>query len=209
MTDPSDGFFFPNGLGRIMLFAFEEVLGKNGLNSVLNLSSLSSLIDNYPPDDDVRAVPFESISLLQSSLELGYGPHSGRGLALRAGRVFFSQVVRAYGSRLGLNDPAFRLQPPDLKLFFVLHALSDFFNQNTDQIVFLKESEHKIFWQITQCPWCWGRHGAEPLCRFVVGMLQEALYWVSGGKFYNVMEETCISQGDSACLIVIDRAPST
>ena len=38
-------------------------------------------------------------------------------------------------------------------------------------------------------------------------MLQEALYWVSGGKYYNVVEETCIAQGELACLIVVDRTP--
>lgn len=190
-----------------MFFAFEEIMGKNGLNLILNLTSLSSLIGNYPPDDNQRAVPFETISLLQSSLELGFGPHGGRGVALRAGRVFFSLGLRTYGPGLGLNDAAFRLQPADLKLTAVLEALADFFNQNTDQVISFKESEHKIFWQVEQCPWCWERHGSEPLCQFAVGMLQEALYWVSGGKFYNVVEETCIAQGDPACLIVIDRAP--
>lgn len=192
-----------------MFFAFEEIMGKNGLNLILNLTSLSSLIGNYPPDDNQRAVPFETISLLQSSLELGFGPHGGRGVALRAGRVFFSLGLRTYGPGLGLNDAAFRLQPADLKLTAVLEALADFFNQNTDQVISFKESEHKIFWQVEQCPWCWERHGSEPLCQFAVGMLQEALYWVSGGKFYNVVEETCIAQGDPACLIVIDRAPLT
>lgn len=209
MTVLSGGLYFPNRLGRILLLAFEEVLGKNGLNAVLNLASLSSLIGNYPPDDENRTVPFETLSLLQSSLELGYGPHGGHGLALRAGRVFFSHGLRTYGPSLGLNEAAFRLQPPDLKLISVLHALTDFFNQNTDQVVSLEESEHKIIWQVEQCPWCWGRHGSEPLCQFAVGMLQEALYWVSGGKFYNVVEETCISQGDPACLIVVDRVPLT
>jgi predicted hydrocarbon binding protein len=91
----------------------------------------------------------------------------------------------------------------------VLHTLTDFFNQQTDQKVFLKETEHKILWQIEQCPWCWGRHEIEPVCQFTVGMLQETLYWVSGGKSYNVVEETCIAQGDPACLIVIDRIPLT
>lgn len=201
--------YFPNRLGRIMLFAFEEIMGKHGLNAVLNLTSLSSLIDNYPPEDDQRAVPFETISLLQSSVELGYGPHGGRGLAMRAGRVFFSHGLRRYGPGLGLNDTAFRLQPPDLKIIYVLETLTDFFNQNTDMVVSLKESEQRIHWQVEQCPWCWDRRGSEPLCQFAVGMLQEALYWVSGGKFYNVVEETCIAQGDPACLIAIDRAPLT
>jgi predicted hydrocarbon binding protein len=166
-------------------------------------------VGNYPPEDNRRAVPFETISLLQSSLELGYGPHGGHGLALRAGRVFFSHGLRTYGPGLGLNDSAFRFQPPDLKLMSVLETLTDFFNENTDQVVSLKESGEKILWQIEQCPWCWGRQGTEPLCQFPVGMLQEALYWVSGGKFYNVVEETCIAQGDQVCSIAIDRSPLT
>jgi predicted hydrocarbon binding protein len=203
------GSYFPNKLGRIMLFAFEEVMGKNGLNAVLNLVSLSSLIENYPPDDEERALPFETISLIQSGLELAYGPHGGRGLALRAGRVFFSNGLRSYGPGLGLNDAAFRFQPPDLKLMDVLRTLTDFFNQNTDQKVSLRELDQKILWQVDQCPWCWGRQGIGPVCQFAVGMLQEALYWVSGGRFYNVVEETCAAQGDSACLIVIDRVSLT
>jgi predicted hydrocarbon binding protein len=209
MTITSQGLYFPNKLGRILLFAFEEVMGKNGLNAVLNLASLSSLINNYPPDDEKRAVSFETLSMIQSTLEQGYGPHGGHGLALRAGRVFFSHGLRTYGPGLGLNDATFRFQPPDQKLMSVLDTLTDFFNQQTDQVVSLRESGQKIFWQIEQCPWCWERHGNEPLCQFAVGMLQEALYWVSGGKFYNVVEETCIAQGDSACLIVIDREPLT
>ena len=190
-----------------MLLAFEEVMGKNGLNAILNLALLSSLIDNYPPDDDKRIFPFETISRFQISLEQGYGPHGGRGIALRAGRVFFSHGLRTYGPELGLNDTNFRLQPPELKLMAVLHTRTDFFNQHTDQIVSLKESERKILWEVERCPWCWGRQVFEPVCQFTVGMLQEALYWVSGGKFYNVVEETCIAQGDTACLIAIDREP--
>jgi len=207
MTDSPKARFFPNRLGRILLLAFEEVMGKNGLNAILNLASLSSLIDNYPPEDEQRTISFETLCLLQSTLEQGYGPHGGHGLALRAGRVFFSHGLRTYGPGLGLNDADFRFQPADQKMMSVLNALTDFFNQNTDQVVLLRASEDKIFWQIEKCPWCWERQGTEPLCQFAVGMIQEALFWVSGGKFYNVVEETCIAQGDSACLIVIDRVP--
>ena len=209
MISTHSKYYFPNRLGRIVLLAFEEIMGKNGLNAVLNLSSLSSLIDNYPPNDDQRTVPFETLSLMQSSLEKGYGPHGGRGLAIRAGRIFFSNGLRTYGPELGLNDSTFRLQPPDLKLMSVLRTLTDFFNQNSDQKVALDETEKSLLWKIERCPWCWERHGFEPVCHFSVGMLQEALYWVSGGKFYIVVEETCIAQGDSACLIVIDRTPIT
>jgi len=208
MDTPTD-CYFPNRLGRIVLLAFEEVMGKNGLNAVLNLASLSHLINNYPANDGDRVFSFEVFSQMQNSLEQGFGPHGGRGLALRAGRVFFSNGLRTYGHELGMNDVAFRLQPPDLKMMDLLHVMADFFNHQTDQKVSLEESGQKIFWKVECCPWCWGRHGYEPACQFLVGMLQEALYWVSGGKFYNVVEETCIAQGNPACLIVIDRDPLT
>jgi len=38
-------------------------------------------------------------------------------------------------------------------------------------------------------------------------LIQEALYWVSGGKYFQVEEKTCIACGDSACTIVIDQTP--
>jgi predicted hydrocarbon binding protein len=40
-----------------------------------------------------------------------------------------------------------------------------------------------------------------------VGLLQESLYWLSGGKIFNVEETHCIARGDKACTIVIDRTP--
>jgi hypothetical protein len=37
--------------------------------------------------------------------------------------------------------------------------------------------------------------------------LQEALFWLSGGKVFNVEEKTCIAAGDETCTIVIDQTP--
>jgi predicted hydrocarbon binding protein len=209
MIKTESTYYFPNRLARTMLLAFEEVIGKSGINALLNLSSLSQFIDNYPPDDDNRTVPFGMVGRFQSALELGYGSHGGRGLALRTGRVFFSTTLRIYGSELGYNDTNFRLHPPDLKIVAGLNTLIEFLNRHTDQNIALEETEHKYLCFLERCPWCWGRHENEPVCHFVIGMLQEALYWGSGGKFYNVVEETCIAQGDKICLVAIDRVPLT
>lgn len=207
MIEIPSTYYFPNRLGRIMFLAFEEVVGKSGINAVLNLSSLPHLIDNYPPADAHKTIAFETIGRFHFFLEQAYGPHGGRGLALRTGRVFFSNCMRTYGTDLGFSDPAFRLQPPDLKIVAALNSLMDFFNRYTDQHISLEETEHNFLWRIEHCPWCWGRHDSEPICHFAVGILQEALYWVSGGKFYDISEETCVAQGDKICLIVIDHLP--
>ena len=207
MIKAAPTYYFQNRLGRVMLLAFEEVIGKRGLNALLNLSSLSVYIDNHPPDDENKSISFETISRLQLALEQEFGPHGGRGIALRTGRVFFSNGLRKFGLELGLNDTTFRLQPPDLKITSVITSLTEFFNQQTDQRATLDRTERGFLWRIERCPWCWGRQELDLACHFLVGMLQEALFWVSGGKYYNVMEETCIAQGEPACLLIVDHIP--
>ena len=55
---PKSGLYYPNKIAHIALTAIEDVMGKNGLNAILNLAGLSHLIDNYPPDNLERQFDF-------------------------------------------------------------------------------------------------------------------------------------------------------
>ena len=65
---PDNQFFYPNKMGRIILIALEEVMGRNGVNAVLNLAGLKHLINNYPPNNFDRAFSFEEVSALLKAL---------------------------------------------------------------------------------------------------------------------------------------------
>ena len=200
-------YYYPNRMGRIILLSMEEVMGHIGVNAVLRLASYPSLIDNYPPDNTEHAFPFSTLSGMLGMMEQVYGPHGGRGLALRVGRACFNYGVRQYGAQMGLTEMAFRLLPLPAKLNAGAVAFAELFNQFTDQKVRVEDSDGKIFWHIERCPLCWERHTTEPVCHLAVGLLQEALFWLSGGKVFNVEEQTCIAAGDEACTIVIDKKP--
>jgi len=204
----SDGqFFYPQKMGRIILLGMEEVMGINGMNGVLRLGDLEHLIQNYPSAREDRTFSFETISAIQTALELTYGPRGGRGVALRVGRATFKNGIKEYGSLLGLTEMAFRLLPLSTKLHTGANAFADLFNKYTDQKVRLEERDHKIFWIIERCPLCWKRKSDDVVCHLAVGLLQESLYWVSGGKVFNVEETACIARGDPTCTIVIDQKP--
>jgi predicted hydrocarbon binding protein len=204
---PDTHYYYPNRMGRIILLSMEEVIGRTGINAVLNLASLSTLIENYPPDDTDLHFSFSTVSNLSEMLEQVYGPHGGRGLALRVGRACFNYGIRQYGKQLGLTDMAFRLLPLPKKLQFGAKAFAGLFNTFTDQNVQIEEEDGKLLWNIERCPLCWERKTQEPVCHLAVGVLQEALYWLSGGKVFHVEEKTCIAAGDKACTIVIDQTP--
>ena len=182
-------------------------MGRNGVNAVLKLASQPSLIENYPPDDTKPDFSFSAVGSLMETLEQVYGPHGGRGLSLRVGRACFNYGVRQYGAQMGVTAMAFKLLPLSAKLSAGANAFAELFNALTDQRVRIEEDGKTIFWHIERCPLCWERKTHEPACHLAVGLLQEALYWLSGGKVFQVEEKTCIAAGDKACTIAIDPSP--
>jgi hypothetical protein len=112
----ASAYFFPNRMGRIILESMEEVVGRNGLNAVLNLAGLGGMIGNYPPSDKKPKFSFEIVSGLMEKLEQAYGPRGGHGLAVRIGRTSFKYGMREFGPQMGLNETAFRFLPFSTKL---------------------------------------------------------------------------------------------
>ncbi len=203
----SPQYYYPQKMGRLILQGMEEVMGTSGVNTVLHLGSLDSIIENYPTTSSERTFSFETVSALQASLEKVYGPRGGRGVALRVGRSSFRYGLKEYGSMLGLTEMAFRLLPLPTKLHTGARVFADLFNKHSDQKVRVDESENKIYWIIEHCPLCWERTADEAICHLAVGVLQEALYWLSGGKVFSVEETACVARGDETCTIVIDQTP--
>lgn len=207
---PKSGFYYPNKFARIALQAYEEVMGKNGLNAILNLAGLSHLIDNYPPDNLEREFDFADFSSIHIALEEMYGPRGGRGLALRAGRATFNDALRNFGALAGVGDLAFKVLPLQAKLRIGLPAAAKIFSQISDQETTVEETENTFLWQIHRCPVCWGRTGAEqPVCYIATGLLQAMLSWVSGGLEFRVNESKCMAMGDEVCEFVIQKEPNS
>lgn len=207
MTQPI--YHYPKKMGKIILLSLEEVIGKSGVDAVLELAASDELKSQAISASNERIFSFDSVSQLHIALEQAYGPRGGRGLALRTGRVCFKYGLKEYGSLLGLTEIAFRMLPLPTKLRTGARTFADLFNKHTDQRVRVEETETHILWHIERCPLCWERRAEEPICHLAVGLLQEALYWLSGGKVFSVEETTCHARGDAECLISIHKTPLT
>jgi len=202
------GYFYNNKFGLITIKSLEEVMGKNGLNAILNLAGLNHYVEHYPPDNLDKGFDFAELSAIGVGLEEMYGPRGGRGLALRAGRATFSDALRNFGALAGVADLAFVVLPLQSKLRIGLPAFAKIFTQLTDQHTTVEEKDNEFIWTIHRCPVCWGRSGSDkPVCFIATGLLQEALKWVSGGNEFRVNESKCVAMGDPVCEFVIQKEP--
>lgn len=205
---PKSGYYYPNRFALIILEALEEVMGKNGLNAILNMAQQSDLIEQYPPANLERKFDFAQISMINIALEEMYGPRGGRGLALRAGRATFADALRNFGAMAGASDLAFKVLPLTQKLKIGVPAMAKIFSTVSDQHSTVENLDNEFHYIIHRCPICWGRIGEDqPVCFVALGLLQEGLKWLSGGSEFRVNESECVAMGDGVCRFVIVKEP--
>lgn len=206
-TIPKSGFYLPNKIARITLLTLEEVMGKNGLNAILNMANLSDLIDQYPADNLERLFDFADFSALHGALQEMYGMRSSRGLAIRAGRAVFANGLRHIGALAGIRDPEFQALPLATRLRIGLPALVRVFAQNSDLLSRAEDQENVLIYSVQRCPVCWGRRTDEPACYLMLGLLQEGVKWISGGSELQVVQQAARSAGAPTCDFFIDKLP--
>jgi predicted hydrocarbon binding protein len=205
---PKSGYTLPNRLARITLLAVEEMLGKNGMQALLNLSQLSYLIENYPAANLERGFDFAEYASLNLGLEEMYGARGGRGLALRAGRETFSRALSNFGALAGTGDMAFKVLPLGMKVKIALPAMARIFSEISDMASSVEDQQHSVHYLVNRNAVCWSRTGEEkPVCYLMVGLLQEALHNTSGGREFRVDESECQAMGHEACRFIIQKEP--
>ena len=185
----------------------EEVMGRNGLNALLNLTGLQQYIEEFPKNNLDREFDFSDFSNLNQGVFDVYGPRGGRGLSLRGGRATFDQGLKGFGALAGVGDIAFRILPEKTKLKIGVPAMARVFSQVSDQISRVESFDDHYLYYIDRCPVCWGRKSDHPICFVATGLLQSGLKWVSSGRDYRVQEIECIAAGGSSCVFKIDKQP--
>jgi hypothetical protein len=122
-----------NTLVRQALVSAQEVMGENGLNTVLRTSGLERFIGNFPPDDLNPAIKTSDYARLNEAIEEFYG-RGGRGMLRRIGKASFQYAVREQAALLGLAGVALKLLPTRQRIKFILNAMVNALKKSNPQV---------------------------------------------------------------------------
>ena len=207
MTQPKPSSELTDKMGTILFKAMEETIGREDLNDALKQAILCRTADHIPGNSQYNSIQFAEINYLHAALEKVYGLRGSQGLALRSGRACFKYGLREFGTQLGFTDTAFRLLPLNLKILTAFQQFSTSLIEASHKRVWVEEDISSFLLHIEGCPICLGRRSDTAICHLAVGLLQEALYWISGGKHFHIEETNCIAKGDPRCTLVIQKQP--
>lgn len=203
------GTFFANKMGRIFYLALEEVASGEALNGILSSARLQHRLDVHPPNNFAAEFSFDELAQIQQALEELYGPSTGRALAREVGRACFRIGAQDLNPVLGLTDLALQILPLRMRFKIGLEVLAHMFDRFSDQVVRLEENADAFGWVVERCAVCWGRRTEAPCCDLTVGLLEEGVYWISGGERFEVEEVSCVAAGDPTCTVLVGKRPLT
>jgi len=187
-----------NSLVRQALTSAQEVMGDNGLNTVLRTSGLERFIGNFPPNDLQPSINASQYAQLNQAIEDFYG-RGGRGMLRRIGKASFQYGVREQAALLGVAGVALKLLPEKQRIKFILNGMADALKKSNSEVnAWLDESGDKLAYVESTCAICHGRHSETSICYLYLGSVAEAVQWATG-KEYVITETHCVAKGDEYC----------
>jgi predicted hydrocarbon binding protein len=202
----SEDRMMPNAALRVLFEAIAEVMGDNGLKSVLRMGGLERYIDNLPPNNTELNIKFSEYGAAEQAIEDFYGPRGARAMLVRIGRALFRYTLEEQPAVLGLAGLALKALPMGTRIKVVLQNIVKAANSDLNLPSHLEEIDDAYIYVAEDSPSRWRPAKTKPGCYVTIGTYQEALQWATG-KNFKIEEFACFTAGDDACRFRIYKQP--
>jgi predicted hydrocarbon binding protein len=196
----------PNSMMYVTLLTVEEILGKNGLNSILNLGKMNHYRDHYPPNNEEMEIPVEHfMKVISTAIEI-YGENGAKSVLYNCGRKAFRIILEENPSLMGLVGLGLKVLPKKKRAQKILETTSNEGNKIFGENQRFYVTDDGFVTEIYDCFYCVGLKSKTPICAAEVGFEYEALLWATGDE-YEIKEVLCKARGDDVCKFVASSKP--
>jgi predicted hydrocarbon binding protein len=199
-----------NFIMRVQLETIQNVVGENGLKSILNYGGLKQYIDNFPPENNELEIPARDVQKLYLTLIELFGTKGAWGLQVRSGREFVQIFLEKSPTLSKTVKIATKLLSEPKRIRFALEQFIDqdnkrFTSETGDSRVTLQEKEDGFLIIYTDNHLSEGVTSQEPICGAIVGNLQKLVEWITGHE-HEVKEIQCQAMGHDRDIFFIAKS---
>jgi len=187
----------PTRFFRLFLETLDAELGPKTLSMVLEKANLDpALVDPQAVSHLTSAAAAETYARIQHALRVYYG-RGARGTLVRIGRILWGRLLETASLPEKAQAQLVHSLPAGQRLKAVLELLARFMReQNADVSVHTLDLDLLLADHAGAATV--GQKENAPVCFVTLGLIQEALIWVSGRE-YDAEEVACQAAGGDAC----------
>lgn len=194
------GYHHSNLLTYSILATLKNILGPNGLATLLRYGGLHEYVNNMPPADGAEGADFADLSTLFQAVDEIYGYRGGHALLTLAGRISLDTYKEKSDPMLNFLDQEINAVPQEQRAKHGLDFLMKLLTQTGNQSYTSFEEGNEMVYQMSNCSVCFGRpKNNHTTCHLTIGAMQGILQRVTGREEHQVVESLCVSKGDPYC----------
>ena len=198
----------PNQFFNLAFVTVEEILGKNGLNSILNYAKIPHYVGNYPPNTIDLEHPSSDFTRFVSGMVEVIGEKGARSIMLLSGIRSFEIMLKDMPGLFALDGVEVKDCPVERRFdeyVRIQNAISDAAAYIFGEGLYKRyDVEDGRAFEISPCYWCMGLKTEGPICHGQVGFDLGIARWIFG-KDIRIEETHCIAKGDPMCRFVSYR----
>jgi hypothetical protein len=196
-----------NRVSQLVLSGLKEIIGVSELAKIVSRIVHGEKATSQEINHEIPDVPDCDLEKMQVIMENQFGQKGMQGLMVRSGRASCKFFVKEYGSSMKVTSMEYRLLPSKKRLMIGLQAAAGLWSELfTAKISVVDQGDYWV-WQETEpekknsCP-----HLSQN-CYFTIGLIQEYLSWMSGGKVFSVKKADPRVQEQVISCLRINKQP--
>jgi hypothetical protein len=198
MTDTKK---IPNNLMHFIFTRLEDIVGRDGTNTVLKYSKLDRYIGNYPPCDFNMVESMDNLYAIENALMDIYGENGYLALLRGVGAQTFFAMLKELPWFFEVEDGAMDGLPPEEQFKLMYRTYFEKWTSTVGIDSTLEFQDDRIIDTSPNCNNCRGLKTTKPICIHVVD------FYRGMAKHLNVenvtiQEVRCKAMGDDVCQFI-------
>jgi predicted hydrocarbon binding protein len=195
---------------RVVLLGIQEIVGKNGLKSVLNYTGLKQYIDNFPPNnhDKEKCMASEIARLDQGVVEV-FGANGAYAVLFQVGKMQAKWGLEENPDIVEAAKKAIEDLPEREKVKTALEMTAATVSAEVGVNIWIEQEGEDFLYKSKEVSHCFDRISETPLCNVSDGFLVGILAWATGSNNWVAREESCMSMGETNCTFRVKKVSET
>jgi predicted hydrocarbon binding protein len=191
---------------RVMLLGINEIVGRNGLDVVLNFTGLTKYRNAFPPNNDlVEDCRISEATGLDKGVEEIFGGNGAAAILVQVGKKQALWGLEENREVSGQLKESMEGKDDVERIKMILNITAAIISAQMNTEVWIEEDDGAVYYCDRGGTHCFNRTGSQPVCFVTVGFLLGLVEWATGNNDWKVKETRCIALGHEYCVYRITR----
>ncbi|MBN1883641.1 MAG: hypothetical protein JW885_15845 [Deltaproteobacteria bacterium] len=194
--------FMTNTAIRTMLLGVREIVGENGLKTILNRAGIPVRADDLPPNNlDISEVKISDCAKYENAIRDIYGERGARAILFNVGIAQALAGIEENSELAEATLKAFEGMENTECIRIVLATAAAGVSEQIGTEIIVSEDGDAFFYEDTVCNHCFGMSVDQPICHMARGFVYALVRWATRSDDYEAVQTKCAGMGDESCVI--------